>query len=145
MHLLRVIYCPGKYYENLIQFKFTHCVFREETRVDREIFFDAIMSMKHKWSREIPPPIGYDADGREEWTGRQLLSMAMPQELNVEKGNVKIYNGLLVSGTLNKKYLGVGSGSLVHLVVQQLGKYCRFFANPSFVKNRIRLFVKKTF
>ncbi len=95
---------------------------REETRVDREIFYDAIMSMKHPWSREIPTPVGMDEDGREVWTGRQLLSMAMPQELNVEKGPVKIYNGILLSGMLNKKYLGVGSGSLVHLVVQQLGE-----------------------
>ena len=95
---------------------------REETRCDRDVFFDAIMSMKHPWSREIPQPIGVDEDGRDVWTGRQLLSMAMPQELNVEKGQVKIYSGILVSGTLNKHFLGVGSGSLVHLVVQQLGE-----------------------
>lgn len=95
---------------------------REETRVHREIFYDAIESMKHPWSREIPEPVGRDEDGRPVWTGRQLLSMAMPVELNLERGKVKIYEGVVVSGTLDKKLLGVGSGSLVHLVVQQLGE-----------------------
>ncbi len=77
--------------------------------------------MKHSWSRSIPEPKGEDADERPFWTGRQLLSMAIPQELNLERGKVKIYNGILLSGTLDKNFLGVGSGSLVHLVVQQLG------------------------
>lgn len=99
-----------------------HLLSREETRVNREIFYDAIMSMKHPWSREIPEPVARDEDGRSVWTGRQLLSMAMPQELNLERGKVRIYSGVLVSGTMNKKLLGVGSGSLVHLVVQQLGE-----------------------
>ena len=94
----------------------------DETFVHREIFFDSIMAMKHGWSRDIPDPVGLDADGRPLWTGKQLLSMAIPQELNLERGNVKIYSGELVEGTLDKKLLGVGSGSLVHLVVQQLGE-----------------------
>ena len=93
----------------------------DETLVHREIFYDAIMSMKHGWSREIPDPVGLDMDGRPVWTGKQLLSMAIPQELNLERGQVQIYNGELLRGTLDKKLLGVGSGSLVHLVVQQLG------------------------
>lgn len=95
---------------------------REETLLDREIFYDCVMSMKHPWSREIPVPVGVDADERPVWSGRQLLSMATPQELNLERGKVRIYNGLLVTGILDKGLLGVGSGSLVHLVVQQLGE-----------------------
>ena len=94
----------------------------DETLVNREIFYDSVMSMKHGWSREIPEPVCQDADGRDVWTGKQLLSMAIPQELNLERGDVRIYNGVLIQGTLDKKLLGVGSGSLVHLVVQQLGE-----------------------
>lgn len=94
----------------------------DETVVDREIFFDSIMSMKHGWSRDIPPATGTDADGRPTWTGKLLISMAIPKELNIERGKVKIYNGVLLSGNLGKGLLGVGTGTLLHLVVQQLGE-----------------------
>ncbi len=93
----------------------------DETTVDREIFFDCIMSMKHGWSRDIPPAVTKDEDGRPVWTGKQLISMAIPKELNIERGKVKIYNGELLSGNLGKALLGVGTGTLLHLVVQQLG------------------------
>lgn len=78
----------------------------DETVVDREIFFDSVMSMKHGWSRDIPPPTGTDADGRPTWTGKLLISMAIPKELNIERGKVKIYNGVLISGNLGKGLLG---------------------------------------
>lgn len=94
----------------------------DDTRVDREIFFDCIMSMKHGWSRDIPKPVEKDADDRPVWTGKQLVSMAIPKELNIERGKVRIYNGELLSGTLGKNLLGVGTGTLLHLVVQQLGE-----------------------
>ena len=35
---------------------------------------------------------------------------------------MRIYNGVLLSGTLGKNLLGVGTGTLLHLVVQQLGE-----------------------
>lgn len=80
------------------------------------------MSMKHGWSRDIPTPVERDADDRPVWTGKQLVSMTIPKELNIERGKVRIYNGELVSGTLGKNLLGVGTGTLLHLVVQQLGE-----------------------
>jgi DNA-directed RNA polymerase beta' subunit len=78
--------------------------------------------MKHGWSRDIPAPTGKDIDGRPTWTGKLLISMAIPKELNIERGKVKIYNGVLISGNLGKGLLGVGTGTLLHLVVQQLGE-----------------------
>lgn len=95
----------------------------EETRVNRDIFYDCIMSMKHGWSRtDLPQPVDTDADGRPLYTGKQLLSMTIPRELNLERGKVVIINGELLAGNLGKDLLGVGTGTLLHLVVQQLGE-----------------------
>lgn len=94
----------------------------DETRVNREIFFDCIMAMKHGTRREIPQAVERDADGRPVWTGKQLISMAIPKELNIEHKDVRVYNGELISGNLNKSLLGNGTGTLLHIAVQQLGE-----------------------
>jgi hypothetical protein len=121
-----------------------HLLSRDSTRVNKTVFFDCVMAMQHGCSRPIPDYVARDEEGRKLWTGKQLLSMAIPEELNLERGDVRIYGGQLVNGTLDKKLLGkcsyrqlfafsfrkmltifdlgVGSGSLVHLVVQQLGE-----------------------
>lgn len=78
--------------------------------------------MKHGWSRDIPPHVQVDEDGRPVWTGKQLISMSIPKELNIERGKVKIHNGELLSGNLARGLLGVGDGTLLHLVVQLLGE-----------------------
>ena len=90
--------------------------------INREVFFDCVMSMKHAWSQDIPDPVGEDVDGRPVWTGKQLLSMAIPSELNLHRGKTRIIKGVLVEGTLDKGLLGAGSGSLLHLVVHEFGE-----------------------
>ncbi len=62
------------------------------------------------------------------WTGRQLLCMALPTELDYSNGDVCIRDkewlcglGALGEGQLNKKHLGAGQGQLFHVLLHQLG------------------------
>lgn len=99
----------------------------EETTMSRDVFYDCVMAMRHPWARELPAPGALG--GR--YTGRQLLSMAMPRELNVERDSVCIRGGVLVRGALNKGLLGSGSGSLLLIVLQMLGeeRACAYLDN----------------
>ena len=69
------------------------------------------------------------------WTGKQLVSLALPQELNYHRRQVEddhpdssqldkvvhVVRGQLLSGTLTKQVLGTGGGGLIHEVWKGLG------------------------
>ena len=65
--------------------------------------------------------------------GREVFSLLLPNEVNYHKSmddsdNISIINGKLISGKCNKAVTGNGSGSLVHIIQNDLGqKYTRQF------------------
>ena len=59
--------------------------------------------------------------------GREVFSLLLPNEVNYHKSmddsdNISIINGKLISGKCNKAVTGSGSGSLVHIIQNDLGK-----------------------
>jgi len=54
------------------------------------------------------------------YTGRQMLDMILPN-INYSRGNVKILNGVILSGTLCKRVMGTSEGSLIHQIWLEFG------------------------
>ena len=72
------------------------------------------------------------------WTGKQVFNLIIPKQINLlrysawhndsEKGyitpgdtQVRIEKGELLSGTLCKKTLGTSTGSLIHVIWEEVG------------------------
>jgi len=64
------------------------------------------------------------------WTGKQMLSLVIPETINLEKGGdamdrkdkaVVIQQGELLAGILNKGVVGSAAGGLIHTVWKDLG------------------------
>jgi DNA-directed RNA polymerase II subunit RPB1 len=81
-----------------------------------------------EWDGVVPPPAIMKPIPK--WTGKQIVSMALPQGLNLDlssdpndfkDGGVLIKNGDLIFGRFNKKVVGVGSGGVIHNIYNELG------------------------
>ena len=59
-------------------------------------------------------------DMKEEYTGKDLISMVLPL-VNWKRGGVEILKGKLIKGQLNKKVLGTSQGSLIHVIYNDCG------------------------
>ena len=68
----------------------------------------------------FPKPIS-NLYGPKEWTGKSIFSMCLPKTLNYNKHGIKIVNGQLVSGKLNKKTVGVSRNGLIHYLCRNYG------------------------
>ena len=69
------------------------------------------------WWEMLPAPAR--ADGT--WTGRQVASLLFPPTLHYARGDVRVVDGVLVSGTLTKATLGTSSGGLVDVICRDFG------------------------
>ena len=84
------------------------------------------------------------------WTGKQLISMLIPPEITLTKGNFKdnqmnlndksglvIHDGEIMTGLLQKEVVGTGYGGLVHSIWLELGSQptCDFINNVQKVVN----------
>jgi DNA-directed RNA polymerase II subunit RPB1 len=56
-------------------------------------------------------------NNRLQHTGRDLVSLILPEDLFYKHGEVTIEHGMLLTGRLSKRVLGTSSGSLVHILV----------------------------
>lgn len=85
-----------------------------------------------KMGVRIPEPKGYDENGKPWWSGRQLFSIVLPKDLNMEfksnvsqfdpdDGIVKIRNGELVSGTIDVKAIGNSKGKILDRIARDYG------------------------
>ncbi|MBI4095943.1 MAG: DNA-directed RNA polymerase subunit A' [DPANN group archaeon] len=55
------------------------------------------------------------------WSGRQIVSLALPKGLSFEHEDVKIENGELKSGILTHDYVGAEGGVLIHSIHTKYG------------------------
>lgn len=92
-----------------------------------------IMLWVPEWDGVIPQPAILKPTPR--WTGKQIMSMVMPNNLNLRnmKGNeqanwhsdndadIIIQHGQLVSGMLAKKHVGTSAGGVIHLIFNENG------------------------
>jgi DNA-directed RNA polymerase subunit A' len=91
---------------------------------------------------DLPPPAGKTKAGEPYWTGKQLFSLTLPKDLNIEfRSNicahkakdkdpkihaeddcyVQVENGVLVSGTIDAKAIGQGKGVILDYITRTYG------------------------
>lgn len=87
-----------------------------------------LMLWVEDWDGVIPMPAILKPVPR--WTGKQIISMVIPKEVSLEQGNdpfplnddkIRIINGDLVYGLLNKKIVGASAGGIIHISYNELG------------------------
>lgn len=115
--------------------------------IGREDFFQLSMAL-----RDTPPALfdrkiaAYrEHSGSEEYTGKMLFSMLLPEDFYFEGKNnadpedavVVIRAGLLLKGTINKTNLGAGHSSLITLLYKEYGqeRCIEFLDNVQFLTN----------
>ncbi len=86
----------------------------------------------------IPPPAGQEKESGPYWTGKQLFSLTLPSDLNLEfrsniwtRGDdapgakhdslVVIENGILKSGTIDKKAIAYEKGAILDAIARNYG------------------------
>ncbi|MFD1598763.1 DNA-directed RNA polymerase subunit A' [Halobellus rarus] len=83
----------------------------------------------------LPDPAGEDDTGQPYWTGRQLFSELLPDDLNLDftssaGDNVVIENGQLISGTIDEDAVGAFGGEVVDTLAKKHSKTrARVFVN----------------
>jgi DNA-directed RNA polymerase subunit A' len=75
---------------------------------------------------DILSAIGYDGElpkptKKDLWSGRQIISLLLPKDLNFEKGGIKIKNGTFEAGYINEKAVGPEKGTLIHYMFKKYG------------------------
>ncbi len=93
--------------------------------------------------RPVPEPTGTDENGEPYWSGKDLFSLALPSDLNLTfraavcqcgpgtgcragqpcptDGYVKIRNGRLLTGTIDKKGIGNSDGKILEKIARDYG------------------------
>jgi DNA-directed RNA polymerase subunit A' len=92
-----------------------------------------------KLSYPVPPPALTEKDGTEIWTGKQLFSLTLPKDLNLEfhsniwtrcdcppnnckhDSTVIIENGILKAGTIDKKAIAYEKGAVLDAIARNYG------------------------
>jgi DNA-directed RNA polymerase subunit A' len=111
------------------------------TRTDNDISKnDALDLLRKSHIRQLPEPAGYRGDGEPYWTGKQIFSQLLPDDLNLEyvaevcskcdecsrencenDAYVIIENGQLITGTIDEKGIGAFKGHIVDKIVKEYG------------------------
>ena len=93
----------------------------DDTRLSRPEFCQCLCRAAYADSgMEIPPCAGH-ADGRQFWTGKQLISCLLPKGLYMRSKNVHIDDGQLIQGRLGKAEIGKASNSIPHIIALDFG------------------------
>jgi DNA-directed RNA polymerase II subunit RPB1 len=100
---------------------------RKDIYLNREQVMNILLWVPD-WDGVIPMPAILFPSPR--WTGKQIISLAVPEGLNLSSyGNpnpkdddgLLIQNGEIMFGLLNKKNVGVGPGGVIHNVYNEMG------------------------
>uniref|UniRef100_A0A803NGC0 DNA-directed RNA polymerase subunit n=1 Tax=Cannabis sativa TaxID=3483 RepID=A0A803NGC0_CANSA len=108
---------------------------KRDTFIEKDVFMNILMWWED-FDGKVPAPTILKP--RPLWTGKQVFNLIIPKQINLnrtsawhsdtETGNitpgdtfVRIEKGELLSGTLCKKALGTSSGSLIHVIWEEVG------------------------
>ncbi|CAN0918886.1 DNA-directed RNA polymerase II subunit RPB1 [Linum grandiflorum] len=108
---------------------------KRDTFIEKDVFMNILMWWED-FDGKVPAPTILKP--RPLWTGKQVFNLIIPKQINLirfsawhtdsERGvitpgdtMVRIEKGELLSGTLCKKTLGASSGSLIHVVWEEVG------------------------
>ena len=117
---------------------------KRDTFLDKAAVMNLLMWVDYDLERGLPPPAILKP--RPLWTGKQMLSLVIPETINLEKGGdamdrkdkaVVIQQGELLAGILNKGVVGSAAGGLIHTVWKDLGPQacCDILSNIQYVVN----------
>ncbi len=78
-----------------------------------------------KIDKDLPEPAGYE-NGEPYWTGKQIFSLLLPEDLDfegetVDGHRVVIKNGELIEGWIDRNTVGAERGKLLALIVKKYG------------------------
>ncbi|EFJ10314.1 hypothetical protein SELMODRAFT_128226 [Selaginella moellendorffii] len=110
-------------------------VTKRDTFIEKDVFMNILMWWED-FDGKVPTPA--IVKPRPIWTGKQIFSLIIPKQINMvrtaawhndsETGDnspgdtmVRIEKGELLTGTLCKKTLGTSSGSLIHVIWEEVG------------------------
>ncbi|KAL0432899.1 UNVERIFIED_CONTAM: DNA-directed RNA polymerase II subunit RPB1 [Sesamum latifolium] len=108
---------------------------KRDTFIEKDVFMNILMWWED-FDGKVPAPTILKP--RPLWTGKQVFNLIIPKQINLlrysawhqetEKGyitpgdtQVRIEKGDLLSGTLCKKALGTSTGSLIHVIWEEVG------------------------
>ncbi|KAH8508169.1 hypothetical protein H0E87_010337 [Populus deltoides] len=108
---------------------------KRDTFIEKDVFMNILMWWED-FDGKVPAPT--IVKPRPLWTGKQVFNLIIPKQINLirtaawhmdsERGMitpgdtlVRIEKGELLSGTLCKKTLGTSSGSLIHVIWEEVG------------------------
>ena len=91
----------------------------------------------------LPEPI--IINGTKHWRGTDIMDLVLPKTMNYFKkndnANIDIVNGKIISGVFDKSVVGSSSGSLVHMITNDLNEsYTTTFLNT--IQNVINTWLK---
>lgn len=99
-----------------------------DTFVDRALLMNLLMFVDYDLERGLPLPAILKP--KPLWTGKQVISLVLPQSLNFQNSDkytskddstIVIEQGELICGILQKKTVGNADGGIVHIVWKDLG------------------------
>lgn len=98
---------------------------------------DALELLKKTDIRELPEPAGLFENGEPYWTGKQIFSMILPEDLNVEFSSsvgvkdpeedkksdayVIIRDGQLIDGTIDEAAIGAFKAKILDTIIKEYG------------------------
>ncbi|KAL6222224.1 hypothetical protein ACLB2K_005616 [Fragaria x ananassa] len=108
---------------------------KRDTFIEKDVFMNILMWWED-FDGKVPAPAILKP--RPLWTGKQVFNLIIPKQINLQRtsawhsesetGNitpgdthVRIEKGELLSGTLCKKALGTSTGSLIHVIWEEVG------------------------
>ncbi len=87
-------------------------------KISRKEASEIVININH--NLELPDPEGIEK-GEPYWTGKQIFSLLLPSDLDLELDNFLIKNGQLKQGQINNKMVGPEGGILIHHLVIKYG------------------------
>jgi DNA-directed RNA polymerase subunit A' len=110
---------------------------RFENHISRHEAYDILRKSN---ARNLPKAAGYDNDGKPYWTGKQIFSQILPENLNVHfsaqvcahcdtckkegcphDAYVVIRNGELLMGTIDEAAIGAFKGKIQDRIIKEIG------------------------
>ncbi|KAK3424808.1 hypothetical protein EUGRSUZ_F01570 [Eucalyptus grandis] len=108
---------------------------KRDTFIEKDVFMNVLMWWED-FDGKVPTPAILKP--RPLWTGKQVFNLIIPKQINLLRNSawhsesepgfitpgdtqVRIEKGELLSGTLCKKTLGTSTGSLIHVIWEEVG------------------------
>jgi DNA-directed RNA polymerase II subunit RPB1 len=114
-----------------------HLLTQPDTVVDKDIFIDCISSITERYQLDSLAD-RLDKAGVYGLSGRALFSALLPEDFTYSKGEVRIINGVLLSGVIGKSHVGMSQNSIISQLHKDypVSRVVNFLSDLPFVLDR---------